>query len=308
MKIAVVGDQHITGSNPRCRKDNYLDSILNKIEQILATNDIFIGLGDLFDSASIDEEALNRFLRMVLFYKELGKKFYVIHGNHDLFKHNMSLLDKTSLGTCFIKGIVEPLPDALEIGSFLFKEIPFVVKNPELPYVQSGKNIVLLGHYFFESHLCPKFSVTREMLEKYNSYAVVLGHDHVPYETMEFYGTLVYRPGSLCRNTDNDYNYGRIPRYLQFDFTEGFEFGNSIPIINYVSLSNITTDIFTKKIVKAARAEVNSKVDLDSLVSNFGAKNIETITLSKSLKELNAPDQNVSCIQNVYNDLGLTYT
>ena len=48
MKIAIVGDTHIT-EYIREREDNYLNAVLLKLEYIATHNDKVIILGDLFE-------------------------------------------------------------------------------------------------------------------------------------------------------------------------------------------------------------------------------------------------------------------
>ena len=58
MKIAIVGDPHIS-TGFRARVDEYLRTVLNKIEQIAEENDKVIFLGDVFDASSMSTYVFN---------------------------------------------------------------------------------------------------------------------------------------------------------------------------------------------------------------------------------------------------------
>lgn len=304
VKIAVVGDQHITGKTPRCRKDSYPDAILSKIEQILISNDIFIGLGDLFDSASIEEQTLNKFMSLLIKYKKQGKRFFTILGNHDLFKHNTNLLEKTSLGLCMLDGLVERLA-IFEFGNVLFQEIPFVKKNPELPNLYSDYINVLLGHYFYENNFCPEFSLTREQLDSIQVAGtfVILGHDHAPYGVQTINNCLLVRLGSLCRNTANDYNFNRVPKYTQFTFDSN----KLLESVNYVELDSIELDVFLPQVTPQQKQEVNVEYDMTSFFDKFGYKSSEEVTLTSCLQEVGTREVVVDVIKEVYTSLNMNF-
>ena len=46
---------------------------------------------------------------------------------------------------------------------------------------------------------------------------MILGHYHVPCDTLSIEDTLLYRPGSLSRSTSEPYNKLRTPRVLVFN-------------------------------------------------------------------------------------------
>lgn len=288
-KVAVVGDQHITGKFPRARNDDYLTSILYKLEQILQANDIVIGLGDMFDSPSIEEEALNRFFSLLLKYPD--KPFYTIYGNHDLYKYSLTSIKRTSLGIALLKGFVEHL-ESIQIHNRIFQEIPFVPSLPVIP--DANQQTILLGHYHFEFKFAKKFSLYREQIEASNAYAVILGHDHEPYSEMQLGNTALIRPGSLARNTANGYNFGRIPQYVQFDITpETISY-------QYVSLLCQANVLDAKEEIKK---EISSTIDLESVLNSFNVSSIEVMTLDSALYYIETPQRVVDNIVLVQNSL-----
>lgn len=47
-RIAVVIDPHLVERNPRCRKDNFFEAALGKLEYLAQNNDYVVIAGDLF--------------------------------------------------------------------------------------------------------------------------------------------------------------------------------------------------------------------------------------------------------------------
>jgi exonuclease SbcD len=303
-RVALIGDVHLRGSNPRCRKDNYLVAILDKLEFIFQENDVLIVLGDLFDKPAIEEEALNAFFRLILKYAD--KPIFSIYGNHDLYKYNVLELDKTSLGVSIVKGFVQHL-DSLTLNGITFKEIPFQVRNPIVP--ETDSNTILLGHYFFENNLVPTYSITREQIIASKSYAVVLGHDHEPYPELSFGGVPgiggLIRPGSLCRNTANIYQMERIPQYVQFVISQD---GSFYYQYREVSVAKSPKEVFNDIVKKPKRDAPVFGVDLDSLLIDFSNREVKIPKLSEALGDLGAAPVVLDHLQKVYRDMGLTYS
>ena len=90
MKIAIVGDTHIT-EYIREREDNYLNAVLLKLEYIATHNDKVIVLGDLFDRPTNSDYL---FYRVYSLMKRYEGKFISILGNHDIIKHNYEQINK----------------------------------------------------------------------------------------------------------------------------------------------------------------------------------------------------------------------
>lgn len=291
--VAIIGDVHLKLSNPRCRKDNYLNALLEKLEYIIQNNDVVICLGDLFDKASVEEQCKNLFLQLLFTY---NKPFYTIWGNHDLFKYNIDSLEETSLGICIVKNAVKHL-DSLKINNkYIFKEIPFVKKNPILP--DADQNTILLGHFFYESEITPTYSIFKTQIENNNAKYIILGHDHTPYPVEYINNTILIRPGSTCRNTSNNYNY-RIPEYTQINFNDKNEIQYKLlPII----VAKKSEDIFNTNLnikLKNKSSIINEKV----ITLDF-SKQIEKPDLTKTLIDIGAQNKHLECINNIHSEAG----
>ena len=104
-KVAIICDPHIMERNPRCRKDNYLEAVIKKLDFVAKHSDKVIVAGDLFHIYSNSTFLFNKVYS--LFSKHLNK-FIVIPGNHDIFHNNYAFLDKTSVGSLYYTNVYYP--------------------------------------------------------------------------------------------------------------------------------------------------------------------------------------------------------
>lgn len=307
MKIAIINDVHLTDKIPRCRKDNYLQAILNKLEVVLKNNDIVICLGDLFDTASVTTEVVYAFISLLMKYPD--KQFYTIYGNHDLYKYSLESLNRTSLGLLFKLDLVKHL-DTLIIGDYKFKEITFVKSNPIVPIVDN--RTILLGHYFYECSLCPHYSITKEQIINSKAKYVFLGHDHQPYQNMLLGETILVRQGSVCRNTSNSYNYGRNPIYTQIEILNDKSSTHSYFKINFnINLEAQDSDLVLvdKDLDLNIESESISTIDIKSIIDNLSINTKESVwDLPRAINSINKSPEVINHIESVHIDLNLKFS
>ena len=211
-KIGIVADPHVTDRH-RCRQDNFLETVIRKLDYVAQNNDYVIILGDLFH---INNNSNYIFYRM---YKLLTKhkgKFIAIPGNHDLMHNNLNMLEKTTIGSLALTSALQLKFNEFEIGKAQFA-VSHVMKDLSKISVDGENSKVLIGHNYYGTELCPKETLTREDLVKLNYNLVFLGHDHKPYEE-EFIGnSTLIRMGSLTRIDTQEYNRTRKIYYYQLD-------------------------------------------------------------------------------------------
>ena len=211
-KIGICIDPHITDRH-RCRKDNFLETSINKLDYIATNNDFVIICGDLFHTHS--NNAFIFYNVYKLFNKHKGK-FYAIAGNHDLIHNNLEVLEKTTIGSLALTKVLSLEFDKFQIAGVNF-QVSHVMKNLDKIPVDTENKSVLIGHNYLEMELAPKESLTRDEIRKLNYKLVFLGHDHAPYEE-EFVGnSTLIRMGSLTRIDTQKYNKDRKIYYYQLD-------------------------------------------------------------------------------------------
>ena len=234
-KIGIFIDPHITDRH-RCRQDNFLETVLGKIDYVASNNNYVVICGDLFHTNSNSNYIFYRLYKLLTKHKG---KFYTIPGNHDLLHNNLEMLEKTTIGSLALTGAIN-----LEFNSFEIEGVKFQVSNvikdlSKIPVDETNKAI-LLGHNYLEMPLAPKESLTRDEIRKLNYNLVFLGHDHTPYDE-EFVGnSIIIRMGSLTRIDTQEYNKNRKIYYYQLD-TETLEYEKKeVP-------SKPTSEIFTQE-------------------------------------------------------------
>ena len=290
MKLAIVGDPHVIDLKPRCRKDNYFDVVLGKIETVLTENDIVIFLGDIFSHPTVPFLHLNRIIE--LFAKYRHKQIISIVGNHDVYSYNIGSLPKTTLGLLDTIGLVDVKTAGFDAGGLHFEVVPLSMDLSLLP-VDTNKS-VLLGHCFFENNLDPKYSITEADILRLNYRYIFLGHDHSPYETKKIGESYLIRPGSLTRYEADPYNLKRIPGYIQINLNLG---GMEYKYLDVTPAESIFHEDFL-------RGKVNDKpidiLDLESIINGFSRRTVTGKTVLKVLYELKASEESLEYLRGVH--------
>jgi DNA repair exonuclease SbcCD nuclease subunit len=211
-KIGICADPHITDRH-RCRQDNFLETVIKKLDYIAANNDFVLILGDLFHTCSNSNYIFYRIYKLMTKHKG---KFIAIPGNHDLLHNNLSALDRTTLGSLALTGALRLELKNFEIDNAKF-QVSHVLKDiPSLP-VDTNNEKILIGHNYVEPLPMPKETFTKEELRELNYKLIFLGHDHQPYEEEMIGNSILIRMGNLTRIDTQPYNMDRKIYYYQLD-------------------------------------------------------------------------------------------
>ena len=216
--IIFVGDLHLKGSSPISRVDDYPTVILNKLESLINTAKSFscdkiMLLGDVFDSHITTLPYLAKVINTFRKISDAGIDVYTIVGNHDIKNNRMDSLDSSALGILISTGYLKLAPRNLIIDDTSFNCFHY---PEELTNNNESCYSVCVAHRYYEFGLSWD-SLTSEDLKSLNYDAMILGHYHVPCDTLSIEDTLLYRPGSLSRSTSEPYNKLRTPRVLVFN-------------------------------------------------------------------------------------------
>lgn len=216
--IIFVGDLHLKGSSPISRVDDYPTVILNKLESLINTAKSFscdkiMLLGDVFDSHITTLPYLAKVINTFRKISDAGIDVYTIVGNHDIKNNRMDSLDSSALGILISTGYLKLAPRNLIIDDTLFNCFHY---PEELTNNNESCYSVCVAHRYYEFGLSWD-SLTSEDLKSLNYDAMILGHYHVPCDTLSIEDTVLYRPGSLSRSTSEPYNKLRTPRVLVFN-------------------------------------------------------------------------------------------
>ena len=211
-KIGIIIDPHLTDRH-RCRCDNFLETALAKMDYVASNNDYVVIGGDLFHTNTNSHLVFNKVYK--LFTKHKGK-FYAIPGNHDLLHNNLSMLEKTTIGSLALTGALKLEFNNFSIGNAKF-QVSLVIKDLDKLPVDQNNDSILIGHNYLDLPGAPKETFTRDELRKLNYKLIFLGHDHKPYEEEYLGNSTLIRMGSLTRIDTQVYNKEREIFYYQVD-------------------------------------------------------------------------------------------
>ncbi len=229
MRILYFTDTHIKGTNPKNRKDDYIESLEDKFREIVSIVkekdiDFVIHGGDLFDRPDISISVVSRFTTIL---KEIDKPIYIVSGNHDIFGHNPATIDRTMLGLLrsldFIKVIPRDKPVIIEkMGiSVSLTSLPYAYDIDSTPdgYIlkESPKDIDYSIHVVHGMLLDRPFvkgipyTLVDDILETAAD-ITLSGHYHAGFKTIEKNGKYFVNPGSLVRVTNSLKEIERMPQ------------------------------------------------------------------------------------------------
>jgi len=213
MKLLYLADPHGKGKNPCNRLDNYYQSWLLKIKEVIeiankeACDKIICG-GDLFDSPNVSNTIIDDFLDIV----EKSKiPWYVVPGNHDMSSHNWELSKSSALAHIFRRSNYVRFLDEINLSdtndNFYIKGYNYyhtieedmiekgLMCNAEADFKIAVPHAFISIKPFFKevSHICAKDLKTNYDL-------ILCSHFHMTFdETIN--GTRFINPNSLGRTS-----------------------------------------------------------------------------------------------------------
>lgn len=309
IKIAVVVDPHLVERNPRCRKGNFLEDAIKKLEYLAENNDYVLILGDLFHICSNSTWFFN--VVYTLFKKYKGK-FVAIPGNHDVFHRNLAALDKTTLGSLYYTDVLQLHTKEFELAGIHF--VPVLVNSDinDIP-VDRDNNKILIGHKFYNQEFSPDESLFESDIRRLNYNTVFLGHDHKPYPE-EFIGnSVLIRMGSLTRIDTQVYNKDREIKYYQI-VTDG---SGSIDYEEKVVPHKKIEEVYTEEAValmNTYQQRHNDKkndisfVHIGDVLAKLTKGSTGTNSLDRTLRGLKTPEKCIEDIKWRHEINGVQYT
>lgn len=200
MNLLVSADLHLTHKTPLGRKDNYAETCLGKLKQLVDYANVdetgIIITGDMFDQPNNPIWFVNRVIAVL---KECKSTIYAIAGNHDLKYHALENLKESSLWNLVEAGVLFIPEGECYLGWGVAAKFYNFGELPENPPKKGSKNILILHTPVFD--VVPFYmpnADTPESLEK-----MYPGYDY--YLTGDIHQSLitdkVINPGSMMRMT-----------------------------------------------------------------------------------------------------------
>ena len=291
-KVLFVGDVHLSPRTPSSRKDDYSETILNKVKSLLPIskqNDVshIIFLGDLFNTKHM---TLPYFIKCFQVFKELkdaGISLHLIIGNHDIYYNSDSTMQDSPIQLLLDADLFNNT--SFTIDDVYIQLVNYTTITQDLPKAPTDKYSILVGHYFFNIGFGDtEHTISKEQAEdlKYNSY--MLGHDHTPYDPIILSNYSVYRPGSLSRGTSVSCQINRDEiNVILFDtITKQY---TNIPLTHIIS----SRDVFKESnlIAKVSMSDIDESLQellqsLDFDNSSDIAETLNQIPMSNEIKNI----------------------
>ena len=117
MKFLYFTDTHIRANSPSKRKDNYVESLLEKFQEIKnigSDNDVdfYVHGGDLLDRPDVPIQTIRRFVKIMQSFK---RPIFFVPGNHDIYAYNVESLNRTALPLLDDFGLLSIMSDTSPI-------------------------------------------------------------------------------------------------------------------------------------------------------------------------------------------------
>lgn len=209
-KIGIIGDLHLSQRRPLKRKDDFINTEKNKLDQIYEIFkeekvDYVFQTGDIFDIKGITFS----FLYEISFYLKkisdlVNGNFFIIMGNHDLYRREPNSWVKAPVSPLLSSGIFKYEREIkVDNWDFIFSDFNSEIKKSQ------NKNSILIAHQYYNFSFCLEESLLRNDICSLGYRGVILGHDHNRYDVLDIDGVKLIRPGAVIRNVCNAENRGR---------------------------------------------------------------------------------------------------
>lgn len=258
--IIMTGDWHIQMENPSSRIDDYKLALESKTDQLLNAclrlNADLVMPGDMFSKVQTDNEFIIYNLKLLKKFKENDVKVIAVFGNHDVYRTQAELEDKTPLKILEEAGLVKILRrgDTIEYNNLKIYGFGYYDElTPALKEDNGIKHMAII-HKFYQQSQYKEFNIQYNKLEELGYDFALCGHDHIAYETDIRPYCTVFRPGALMRGTVHDYNFTRGVFFVYLN-TENFK--SEMVQLNVRPMSEVMAE--TKVIEKIEKQEMDFK-------------------------------------------------
>lgn len=263
-KFLFYTDLHLHNVAPRHRKDEYSQSILEKLAEIYATGksrgvDFVVFGGDFFDvhrmySYDVISDAMTTICSS-------GLETYAIVGQHDLKGYNLDTYAKSTLA--FLERHCQSwhtLWKEHEIGDIVLfpchanGSIEGTLKKP----ISSNKVPVLIAHLLLYDQPS-KFSTISTSSVGDNPFALILSGDlHCGFEAHDINGTVFCNPGAVARKATSDNREVKC-LIVEVDSAGGVSI-ESVPLASAKKYDDVFDESFVETVKQTAKMDASGFV------------------------------------------------
>jgi predicted phosphodiesterase len=208
-----TGDIHFSDKNPRCRTDNYLEALIDKMRFVFEYSEkaqcAIMDVGDLLNKYSVNSH-LERIIYSL--FKGYTTTFNTIYGNHDMPFHSFKRRNEGSLGLLHTVGALNVIED-VKVKAYGTTVVNYYAGHYkhgfDLPEKRVGERNVLLLHEMISTD-ARKFTThnAQKMIDTFGVHydLIVTGHNHQHFTVSTDDCTLV-NVGSLMRSKAHQIDY-----------------------------------------------------------------------------------------------------
>ncbi len=236
MKFLFFTDSHIKSTPPENRKDNYRQTIFNKLNEIVSISkkekvDYILHGGDWYDRPSNDKLLSGEVAGII---KNFDKPVYTIYGNHDVFGISPLTVEGTMLGDLINERIVQLITNdekiflkegglAVQLTGKSYRYGMDSTQNRDYYYIiQKDKKAdyaINMVHGMLIYKPFPPgipFTLIKEIMQT-DADITLSGHYHTGYGIINMNNRYFVNPGSIVRVTNYRSELYRIPKIIILD-------------------------------------------------------------------------------------------
>lgn len=315
MKLLYFTDTHIRGTNPKNRKDSFVDTVEKKLIEIIEIIDKYdidfvLHGGDLFDRPDVSISIVSRFAKIL---SRIKVPFYLISGNHDIYGHNPETIHRTMLGLLDVLGVINIIngkkiilekedikvqlsgqPYIYDIDSkdnlnyYLLRE-----KNPDVNYSIHMIHGMLLEKPFIKG--VPYTLV--DDIKNTEADITLSGHYHSGFKTMEINGKYFINPGSMVRITNSLREIERKPKVVLINLfknisIESIFLNSALSGEEVLDRQEIENSLFKNERMLEFKQTINSamnyeKMDINEVLMQVSnAEGVDNEVIEESLRRI----------------------
>lgn len=238
MRLLFVTDTHIRGTSPRSRTDDFQETMQQKLHEVIEMTkkkqvDYILHGGDVFDRPNLSPTVVRHFVSIL---KQSPVPIYAISGNHDIYGHNPTTIERTMLGLLDAFGILR-LIHAGEKISLKKKDVvvqlsgtPFHYnldkQDPSVDYQvknEIGANYCIhMVHGMLVDRALPE-GVAHTLVDQVwsdETDILLTGHYHAGFSVKERNGKYIINPGALARINNHVSEIKRMPQVVLIELTD----------------------------------------------------------------------------------------
>lgn len=232
IKLLFLTDTHYTGKTPVSRKDNILQTCIEKTREIFEIArkekvDLILHGGDFFDTPDVSDSVASE---IGCLYLQSPSKVIAIPGNHDVRANNYDTLYQTKLGLFDKLGIVKVLKrnenfeftkDGITISITGQGSDYKSVEDLKIQNVEQNKIRIHLVHAMVVDKNFPNTIPLKQLFDT-KAHITLLGDYHIGWGIIEYQGKLFINPGALIRKTIAEEDIKRHPQAAIIEINEKY--------------------------------------------------------------------------------------